>query len=87
MSVESLEKARADKAGDARLWTPLDCLREVLRLVEAGDLKIDKIVILHREEIESGGTTGGYFMAGMTRPELIAVLAVAQANAVEDWRA
>lgn len=42
--VESLSSARAKKANNNRLWTPVDCLKETIKLIESKEISCNKLI-------------------------------------------
>lgn len=82
----SLAEARAVNAEDAKLWSPLDALKALIRDIEAGEVSPTWIAVHWLERQEGGNLNYGYSIAGMSRAEHIALLSIAQANAIEGWR-
>jgi len=81
----NLNKARAEKANDARLWTPLDALKDLVAEIEAGRETVDGLSINFWRTLPDGGKQHGYVVAGLTRPENIALLEVSKMRAIDDW--
>ena len=75
-----LNKVRAEKAGDSRLWTPLDALRDLVARIEAGEISPEKLAVNY---VDAGGDRR-WVLAGLTRTEYIALLSVALHRAVAD---
>lgn len=82
----SLAKARADKTNDCREWTPLDALKDLVADIEAGRAKPTQLVVHFMEEAEAGRRIYRYSAAGITYPEHVCLLAVAQARIIGDWQ-
>jgi hypothetical protein len=82
----NLAKARAEKANDSRLWTPIDALKDVISEIEAGKIKADQIAIHWRETNEDGSCDFCYCVAGLTFSDHIALLHAALARVLELWR-
>lgn len=72
----NLREFRANKEQDAKLWTPLDCLKAVVRDLESGEMKpVDAIYIAMVRKDESGQAQSFPFAtAGTTTIELRGVL-------------
>lgn len=66
MTVEKLNKHRADKSNDCRDWTVIDALEDALERVKSGEIKSDKVYVAF------GG--GAFSAAGTTRLETIGLL-------------
>lgn len=73
----NLREVRALKEQNARLWTPLDCLKAVVRDLESGDLKpIDAIYVAMLRRSEDGNATAfPFYTAGALAVELRGILA------------
>lgn len=73
----SLSEARAVKADDARLWTPLECLKAIVRDLESGELKpVDAIYVAMLRRREDGQAASfPFYTAGARTIELRGVLA------------
>lgn len=50
----SIGELRAKRSGNAADWTPVDCLRDMLRAIEAGELNPDGLIICTFNEREHG---------------------------------
>jgi len=72
----NLSEARANKENDARLWTPLDCLKAIVRDLESGELRpIDIVYIAMARKGESGQAQSfPFYTAVAQRLELRGVL-------------
>lgn len=84
-NIESLNKVRADKHGDSRMWAPADALRDMLGCIERGEICPSQMVIHFLEEREDGGSDHHYYAAGVTFPQHLALLAIANRRAMDDW--
>ena len=73
----NLREMRALKEHDARLWSPLDCLKAVVRDLESGELKsVDAIYIAMLRKGETGQAASfPFYTAGAPALELRGVLA------------
>jgi hypothetical protein len=76
-----LAEARADKAGHAGAWEPLDALRSAVRRIEANGAEANKVIIL------TEGDDGRFTMisAGTTHHSSIALLELAKMSALKEW--
>lgn len=84
---DPLRERRADKAKDAKLWTPLDALRAMIRDIENGSITApNQIVIIYQKEGAKGeNNTIGYYQAGLDRATHIALLEVHKYKYLKDW--
>ena len=82
----SLAARRAALAGDCKLWTPADALRDALKDIEAGTIAPEQMVIHLFEETEDARWRHHYYAAGVTYQEHVALLEMAKAATLEDWR-
>ena len=73
MDIIDLGKYRTDKSRDSRDWTPLECLREVLREVEAKELDPSELLILYKDGTNSGTVSDAisYRSAGLASPQAV----------------
>ena len=73
----SFNEARATKEQDARLWTPLECIKAILRDLETGELKpVDVIYVAMVRKTPAGQTTAfPFYTAGAPSLELRGILA------------
>lgn len=73
----NLNEVRALKAEDARLWTPLDCLKAVVRDLENGELKpVDAVYVAMVRRGETGQAIAfPFYTAGAPSIELRGILA------------
>ena len=81
--VPSLAAARALKAGDNRLWSPLDCLRDCIKDIETGDRPCDKILILRlvtAADAKGDKFDVGYNAARLKGSEILAMLECVKAQ-------
>jgi hypothetical protein len=81
----NLAKARAERANDAREWTPVDLLRDALARVESGEIKPTQIALYMIEEDETIWRPH-CTVAGMTKGEHVALLELMKANALDALR-
>lgn len=86
MGVKNLNKKRAEKAGDSRLWTPIDCLEDLVEKIKSREVVPSQLVIHFFENRENGGKTHHYMASGVTFPEHIALLNIALTRIIEEWR-
>lgn len=82
----SLNERRAAKEKDCKLWEPIDCARALLRDIESGAVKPDKMFISYLEKLPEGGFEHGYYACNLGHEETIALLHVSLADATERWR-
>jgi len=85
--VHSLAAARALKAGDNRLWSPVDCLRDCLNDIETGRVPCEKLMVLRL--VTSPDAKGdrfdvGYNVAQLKGSEILALLEVAKIQILEE---
>ena len=82
----NLNKARAEKAQDSRLWTPRDMLADMLADIEAGRVNPKEICVHWFEETPKGGYRHFFCVAGLTYQTHIALLHVALNRVLDMWR-
>lgn len=74
----SLAEARAAKAHDNRLWSPLDCLDKVRRDIESGEIKPRRLMVVYEELVDEAKPEGlkhqGRYLANVPLSEQIAML-------------
>ena len=85
--MNELNKARAEKAGDSKLWTPQDCVEDLLKELKSGRIKPSQIVIHYLEDYDDGYREHGWSISGVTRQEHIALLELAKWRMLELWKA
>ena len=88
--MKNLNEKRAEKMQDNRLWTPLDCLKALVRDIEIGDINPCALHVSYWEtndgsENKESSKSYKYASSNLTRPEEIALLNVALKYALEDW--
>lgn len=69
----SLAQARADREQNAKLWSPLECLKATIRDIEAGVIAPTSLYISMATS-ENGCTRFSYACAGLSRLEAIGLL-------------
>ena len=86
--IKSFAEAKANKNRDSCAWTPLECLKALMRDIEAGEVKPEKLCVHFFEEPneETGRTHHGFYASGLSFPDHISLLHVAMARTLEDWR-
>lgn len=84
--VVSLSEARAREAEDSRLWSPVECVRALLRRMESGEVNALNIAIHWWEGDPDKGMVLCQSNAKLTRPEHLALLVMAQDQAMRQWR-
>lgn len=82
--MDDLAKRRAERKDDAKLWKPIDALEDVLASLKSGERTPSQLVIWYMEETPEKMTVN-YCVAGVTRQEHVALLALAQRQMLEDW--
>lgn len=72
----SINEARAEKAQDACLWTPLDCLKALVREIESGEMKsVDAIYVAMVRKTPNGlAQSFPFYTAGAKPLELRGLL-------------
>lgn len=73
----SVNETRAERAGDASLWSPREALIAVLRDIDAG-VKVDVLIVAYREVGESGGKVTRFAGACPDAATAVGTLAIAQ---------
>lgn len=72
-SPVSLAAARALKAHDNRLWTPVDCLNDAIADIEKGDKPCNKLVVI-RIHADDDKFDVGYHSANIKASEILAAV-------------
>ena len=87
-NVISLGEIRAHQKDDAREWTALEALRSLIRRIEAGEINPVGITTWYWDA--AGGPQPPkvlrYTAAGLTHEQHVALLAMAQRDALARWR-
>jgi hypothetical protein len=74
-------------AEDSRLWSPEQCLDELLTDIRSGKHKPKKLIVLFWEDLHGDGRlTRGERYVNFTYTESVAFLTLAQQDAIESWR-
>lgn len=50
----SLARRRAERADDNTKWTVRDCLAEIVRMIDAGEVAYESVLVLAVRETEAG---------------------------------
>ena len=79
----SLGAARALKASDNRLWTPVECLRDVIHDIESERVKVHRLLVL-RVNTDDEKFDVGYSAAGAKGSEILAMLECAKAMVLQE---
>ena len=82
----NLNKARAEKAQDSRLWTAHDLLTDMLAQLERGEITADEIIVHWLDRNQNGGFTHHYGCAGVNFQAHLAILHLGLARVLSDWR-
>lgn len=81
----SLAAARAAKEQDGNLWSPIDCLRQIIKDIEEGIITPSAVHVSLKIQLPDDNMQYRWYQAGLTRAEQIALMAVAQKELIEDW--
>ena len=84
--IVSLNEARAQKASDNKLWTPLDCAEAFVRDIKSGKARPQRALILYEEPEPDGGFTINAYAANMQRDTEIALLHMRLHAATHKWQ-
>lgn len=68
--------ARAKALGDCRLASPVDVLKDTIRMIEAGELKPDMLYIAMREKSDDGWLNFPAKYCGMQFLDVVGLLTV-----------
>lgn len=84
----SLNEARALKANDARKWTPLECLKALVRDLESGECQpVDVVYVAMVRRGETGQAMAfPFYTAGGTTLELRGLLAQHQHDICDGFK-
>jgi DNA invertase Pin-like site-specific DNA recombinase len=80
----SITELRANKTGAARDWTPRDCLVDMLRQIDSGELNPDAIVVVYR--VDRGENQTGIGSVKAT-PDLHVALQMLDCAKLDLWYA
>lgn len=83
--VVSLNEARAEKAGDNSLWSPLDCVRAIARDIEDGEISPQSIFVIAVKYEGDGEMVISRYRSNLDGVHEVALLAVASSKAVARW--
>lgn len=72
--IVSLGAERAGRARDARLWKPIEAVRELLADMESGAINPEMIYIAMRYSDGDGGYAHPFLQAGMNDIEVVGLL-------------
>ena len=76
----------ADKSGDSRMWSPRQCLQNLIDEIDAGKVKPEKVLILYWENVGAKKLRRCEYCSGMTMVEHVAYLSEACHSAIETWK-
>lgn len=83
--MDDLKRKRAEKKHDCREWDATDALEDALLALKGNKNKIK--IMIHWWEVQEDGTQDHYArLANLTAAEHIALLEMAKAQAMDDWR-
>lgn len=83
--MDEIARARAKKKQDSREWSCLDALEDAIQRIKSGEIKPMGMAI-HFWEKDDDGRTHHYQVAGLTFPEHIALLSLAEHRVITDWQ-
>ena len=81
----SLNEARALKANDNALWSPLECVEAFARDVRAGTVKPTRVLVLYEEPEADGGLAFSTYAANVQRDAEIAMLWMRLHSVTHKW--
>jgi hypothetical protein len=81
--VTSLGARRAVEAGDNRLWTPVECLHDVIREIENGTVSANGVLVLHLTKTDTTFDVG-YSSSNIKSSEMLAMLEIAKQVILEE---
>ena len=83
-NVTSLGAARALKASDNRLWSPVECLEDCIRDIQSGVSPTEKLLVLRLDTKKGETFNVGYNAAGLKGSEILAMLECAKATILQE---
>ena len=87
-NVSNLNEERAMRSGDSKDWTAEDALRAALRDLEDGTIKPSRLVIHYLEPCDDDtGKEHGFYVAGASFDEHVALLELAKTLTIRRWLA
>jgi hypothetical protein len=82
-NIKSLGAARALAAGDNRLWSPVECLRDSITDIENGTHPCNKLLVL-RINADDTQFDVGYSSANIKASEILAALECLRIQVLQD---
>ena len=82
-NVESLAAQRAIKAGDNKLWTPVDCLQDCINDFRSDKENANKLVIV-TIFAEPNKFNVGYAASNISASEMLAALEILKAKIIKE---
>ena len=82
--MDEIARRRAEKKQDSREWSCLDALEDTIQHIKSGEIKPESMAI-HWWEKQDDGRTHHYQVSGLTYPEHIALLSLAEYRVITDW--
>ena len=67
-------------------WKPLDALKSLVKAIEDGEADPNQLAVIYWHGDEEQGRDMGYYVAGLSFPEYVALLNVALHRALDEWR-
>jgi hypothetical protein len=82
--MDEIAKRRANKMQDCREWSCLDALEDTIQRIKSGEIR-PTCMAIHFWEKHDNGRTHHYQVSGLTFPEHIALLSLAEHRVITDW--
>lgn len=67
------------------VWSPVECLKELIADIEAGKVKPTSLMVMFFEDLPGGKCRPGHFNANMTAGETFGLLEVTREKVLRDW--
>jgi hypothetical protein len=83
-NIRSLGAIRAEKTGDNRLWTPVECLEEAIRDIKAGKLKVDSLCIIFLDTEQGESFNLKHYSANARASVMLSMLECSKINLFKD---
>lgn len=83
-NIRSLGAIRAEKSGDNRLWTPVECLQEAIRDLKAGTIKADSLCIIFLDTENGESFNVKHYSANARASALLGMMECAKLGVFKD---
>ena len=85
MAVESFSKHQAVYKKDCTLWTPKECLLDLIEYIDKENPDITRLLVSYLVRDKDDRLSYRFQACKMTYDEHISLLRIAEKDALEDW--